>query len=155
MYMHEFPEMIPSDTGTMQQPLNTVSRGGNWRATLRAHGHLSIHSFPPSATFLQTRFGAPNHAARVQGPWSHHLVPHGGPPCTICALKSGPMACHSKSDWLASIQRPEVLIQNFPAKSPDFSAKRKIFPLIHQNTLENTKVHPIRRLERRTETILS
>jgi hypothetical protein len=45
-----------------------------------------------------------------------------------------------------------VFIQDFPAKSPHFSAKRKIFPQIHRNTPENSKVHPIRRRIRRTET---
>ncbi len=40
----------------------------------------------------------------------------------------------------------------FSAKSPYFSAKSKIFPQIHRNTLENSKVHPIRRRARRTET---
>ncbi len=38
------------------------------------------------------------------------------------------------------------------AKSPHFSAKRKIFLQIHRNTLKKSKVHPIRRLARRTET---
>jgi hypothetical protein len=37
-------------------------------------------------------------------------------------------------------------------KRPHFSAKRKIFLQIHRNTPENSKVHPIRRLVRRTET---
>ena len=45
-----------------------------------------------------------------------------------------------------------VFIPDFSAKCRDFSAKRKIFPQIHRNTLENSKVHPIRRLARRTET---
>jgi hypothetical protein len=45
-----------------------------------------------------------------------------------------------------------VFIQDFSAKCPDFSAKRKIFLQIHRNTLENSKVHPIRRLACRTET---
>jgi hypothetical protein len=45
-----------------------------------------------------------------------------------------------------------VFIPDFSAKSSDFSAKRKIFPQIHRSTLENSKVHPIRRLARRTET---
>ncbi len=40
----------------------------------------------------------------------------------------------------------------FSGKLPDFSAKRKIFLQIHQNTPEKFKVHPIRRLARRTET---
>jgi hypothetical protein len=44
------------------------------------------------------------------------------------------------------------LVPDFSAKSRDFSAKRKIFPQIHRNTLENSKVHPIRRRVRRTET---
>ncbi len=37
-------------------------------------------------------------------------------------------------------------------QKPYFSAKRKIFLQIHRNTLENSKVHPILRLARRTET---
>ena len=45
-----------------------------------------------------------------------------------------------------------VFIPDFSAKSSHFSAKRKIFPQIHRNTPENSKVHPIRRLARRTET---
>ena len=45
-----------------------------------------------------------------------------------------------------------VLIPDFSKKSPDFSAKRKIFLQIHRNTPENSKVHPIRRRVRRTET---
>ena len=48
--------------------------------------------------------------------------------------------------------RLSVFIPDFSAKSPHFSAKRKIFPQIHRNTPENSKVHPIRRLARRTET---
>ena len=47
---------------------------------------------------------------------------------------------------------PTVFIPDFPAKSSHFSAKRKIFPQIHRNTLEYSKVHPIRRRARRTET---
>jgi hypothetical protein len=43
-------------------------------------------------------------------------------------------------------------IKDVYGKRPDFSAKRKIFLQIHRNTLENSKVHPIRRLARRTET---
>jgi hypothetical protein len=46
----------------------------------------------------------------------------------------------------------EVFIPDFSAKKPHFSAKRKIFLQIHRNTLENSKVHPIRRRLRRTET---
>ncbi len=45
-----------------------------------------------------------------------------------------------------------VLVPDFSGKRPDFSAKRKIFLQIHRNTLETSKVHPIRRLTRRTET---
>jgi hypothetical protein len=41
---------------------------------------------------------------------------------------------------------------DFSGKRPHFSAKRKIFLQIHRNTPENSKVHPIRRLARRTET---
>jgi hypothetical protein len=66
--------------------------------------------FQPLATFVQTLFGALHHAARVQGPWSSPLVSHGGLPCTIHALKSSCMACHSRSGLLASIQRPEDVI---------------------------------------------
>jgi hypothetical protein len=45
-----------------------------------------------------------------------------------------------------------VFIPDFSGKSPDFSAKRRIFLQIHRNTPENSKVHPIRRRVRRTET---
>jgi hypothetical protein len=45
----------------------------------------------------------------------------------------------------------DIFILDFSAKSPDFSAKRKIFPQILRNTLENSQLHPIRRLARRTE----
>ena len=45
-----------------------------------------------------------------------------------------------------------VFIPDFSAKSPHFSAKRKIFPQNDRNTPENSKVHPIRRSVRRTET---
>ncbi len=57
-----------------------------------------------------------------------------------------------KEDPVRYMALYKVFIQDFPAKSPDFSAKRKMFPQIHRNTLENSKVHPIRRLARRTET---
>jgi hypothetical protein len=67
LYMHVFPGMTPKTRETMPRPRNTISRGGNRRATL---GHLSIHFFSPSANVVQTRFGAPRPAARVQGPWS-------------------------------------------------------------------------------------
>ncbi len=40
----------------------------------------------------------------------------------------------------------------FFRKRPQFSAERKIFLQIHRNTPENSDVHPIRRLARRTET---
>ena len=45
-----------------------------------------------------------------------------------------------------------VFIPDFSAKKQQFSAKHKIFLQIHRNTPENSKVHPIRRLVRRTET---
>jgi hypothetical protein len=45
-----------------------------------------------------------------------------------------------------------VLIPDLSGKRPHFSAKRKIFLQIHRNTLENSKVHLIRRLARRTYT---
>ncbi len=38
------------------------------------------------------------------------------------------------------------------AKISDFSAKRKIFPQIHRNTLENSQLHQTRRPARQTET---
>jgi hypothetical protein len=44
------------------------------------------------------------------------------------------------------------LIPGFFGKSPHFAAKCRIFSLIHENTLENSQVHPILRLVRRTET---
>ena len=80
-------------------------------------GHLSIHFFSPSAQFVQTRFGAPHHAARVQGHWSRPLAPHSGLPCKICVLQSSCMACHSRSSLLASIQTPEG-VGCTPSKSP-------------------------------------
>ncbi len=45
-----------------------------------------------------------------------------------------------------------VLIPDFSGKSRHFSAKRRIFLQIDRNTPENSKVHPIRRRVRRTET---
>ncbi len=45
-----------------------------------------------------------------------------------------------------------VMGPDFSAKCPDFSAKRKIFLQIHRNTLEHSKVHPIRCVAHRTET---
>ncbi len=100
--------MTPSDTGTdSTTPKHSLQGWPSAGHTQGTHGHLSIHFFPPSATFVQTQFCAPHHAARIQGPWSRPLVPHGGLPCTICALNSSTMACHSKSGWFASIQRPE------------------------------------------------
>ncbi len=61
---------------------------------------------------------------------------------------------------VASQVQPATLIHivtvgihtGFSGKGPDFSAKRRIFLQIHRNTLENSKVHPIRRRVRRTET---
>ncbi len=40
----------------------------------------------------------------------------------------------------------------FSCKKTTFSAKHKIFLQIHRDKLENSKVHPIQRLARRTET---
>ncbi len=58
--------------------------------------------------------------------------------------------------WTTSHQQPccsyHVFIPDFSGKGPDFSAKRRIFLQIHRNTLENSKVHSIRRRVRRTET---
>jgi hypothetical protein len=51
-----------------------------------------------------------------------------------------------------AVDAVNVFIPDFSAKSPHFSAKRRIFLQIHRNTLENSKVHPIRRHARRTET---
>ncbi len=45
----------------------------------------------------------------------------------------------------------QIFRQN-PRFPRDFPAKRKIFPQIHRNTLENSKSHPIRRLAHWTET---
>jgi hypothetical protein len=53
---------------------------------------------------------------------------------------------------LRTILDDPVFIPDFSAKSSHFSAKRKIFPQNHRNTPENSKVHPIRRHVRRTET---
>ena len=50
------------------------------------------------------------------------------------------------------MRRSVVLIPDFSGKSPDLSAKCKIFLQIHRNTPESSKVHPIRRRVRRTET---
>ena len=98
MYMHVFPEMTPLDTGThATTPIHSPKGWQSAGSTQGTPGHLSIHFFPPWATFVLTRFGAPHHAARAQGPWSCPLVPHGGLPCRNRALQSSPMACHSRS----------------------------------------------------------
>ncbi len=44
-----------------------------------------------------------------------------------------------------------VLVPDISAPPPDFPAKCRIFLLIHRNKLENSKVHPIRRLVRQTK----
>jgi hypothetical protein len=62
---------------------------------------------------------------------------------------------HCYSQYILSLSRYNswhVFIQDFSGKSPDFSAKRRIFLQIHRNTPENSKVHPIRCRVRRTET---
>ncbi len=46
----------------------------------------------------------------------------------------------------------EGILTGFFCQKPGFSAKRKIFLQIHRNTLEISKVDPIRRLARRAET---
>jgi hypothetical protein len=45
----------------------------------------------------------------------------------------------------------ERIHTGFFRKKPGFSRKMQDFSAIHRNTLENSKVHPIRRLARRTE----
>ncbi len=131
MYMHVFPEMIPSDTGTYA----TSPRHSIWGRQLAGHtlstpGHPNIHFFSPSAKFVQTLFGAPHHAARVQGPWSCPLVPHGVLPCTIHALQSSLMACHSRSGRLASIQRPEGVGSPLSETPPDSDSLMSVYECI-------------------------
>ena len=118
MYMHVFPEMTPLDSGTDATTPKHCFQG--WQSaghTQGTPGHLSIHFFQPSAQFVQTRFGAPQHAARVQGHWSRPLAPHSGLPCKICILQSSCMASHSRSSLLASIQMPEG-VGCTPSKTP-------------------------------------
>ena len=87
LYMHVFPGMTPTDTGTYAtSPKNTLRGRQLAGHTQGTPEHPRIHFFQPSATVVQTRFGAPQPAARVQGLRSVPLVPHGGLPCIIHAL---------------------------------------------------------------------
>ena len=110
--------MTPLDTGTdATTPIHSPKGWQSAGSTQGTPGHLSIHFFPPWATFVLTRFGAPHHVARVQGPWGSPLVPHGGLPCKNRALQSSPMACHSRSGRMEFVQRP-VSAGCPPSKTP-------------------------------------
>ena len=70
-YMHVFPGMTPSDTGTdATSPKNTLRGRQSAGHTQGTPGHLGIHfiQVQPLAKVVQTRFGAPHPAARVLGP---------------------------------------------------------------------------------------
>ena len=69
MYMHVFTEMTPLDTGTdATTPIHSPKGWQSAGSTQGTPGHLSIHFFPPSATFVQTRFGAPHPRGTRPGP---------------------------------------------------------------------------------------
>ncbi len=106
-------------------PLNTATRGGYWRATLRAPlGIWASAFFRPwkSLCRLDLARPSPRHASRAPGAalsflmevshtWSAHYNPV-PLPYMIRALQSSPTACHSGSGRLASIQRPEPPLKN-------------------------------------------
>ena len=113
-----FLKWHPLTQEPMPRPRNTVSRGGSRRAALRAPQVISASTFFRHRQRLcRLDLAHPTPAARVQGHWSCPLVQLGGLPCTIRALQSSPMACHIRSGWLESVQRP-VSAGCTPSKTP-------------------------------------
>ncbi len=103
---------------TMPRPPCTVSRGGNRRATLRAP--LGIWA----STFFCTWnccwdpiWRTPPRGTRPRPLKRPCRWPLGGLQCTIRALQSSPVACHSRSGWLEPIQTPEGAGRH-PSKTP-------------------------------------
>ncbi len=115
-YMHVFPAITPKDTGNdATSPKHSLQGQQSAGHTQGTPGHLSIHFFFALGKCCSDPIWRTPPRCTRPGPLKRPCRwPLGGLQCTIRALQSSPVACHSRSE---PIQTPEGAGRH-PSKIP-------------------------------------